>query len=427
MRAERVGADTLLSQIVRMVGEAQRSRAPIQGTADAIAAWFVPVVVLIAVVAFSAWAAVGPSPRLAHALVAAVAVLIIACPCALGLATPMAIMVGTGRGATAGVLVRNAEALERLAAVDTLVIDKTGTLTEGRPSLASIVTVGGASENDALRCRRARARQRAPLATAIPAARERGSRFLPPTGSSRNQDEASGPRRGHAVAFGTERFVTDSGADVTALAARAADRAPRPRRSWCSPSMDGRRARRRRRSDQAVRARRHPGPAGRRPPHRHADGRQSGDRVGRARELGLTMCARTLRRTARGRRALQHEDIVSRWRATASTTRGPGRGRCRHCHGHGHRHRHRDAGLTLLSGDLAGIVRARRLSQATLRNIRQNLFLAFMYNAVGVPVAAGVLYPFTGTLISPIWASAAMTFSSVPVIANALRLRRLTL
>jgi Cu+-exporting ATPase len=434
MRAERVGADTLLSQIVRMVGEAQRSRAPIQGTADAIAAWFVPVVVLIAVVAFSAWAAVGPSPRLAHALVAAVAVLIIACPCALGLATPMAIMVGTGRGATAGVLVRNAEALERLAAVDTVVIDKTGTLTEGRPSLASIVTVGGASENDALRLAAALEQgSEHPLATAIlSAARERGIAI--PAADGFVAEPGRGVRgrvEGHAVAFGTERFVTDSGADIAALAARAAELRAAAQTVMVL-AVDGRAAaligvadRIKPSARDAIRA-------------LQADGLRivmlTGDNQATAsvvaRELGLDdVRADVLPQDKRAVvAALQHEghrvamagDGVNDAPALAEAAVGIAMGT-------GTDIAIESAGLTLLSGDLAGIVRARRLSQATLRNIRQNLFLAFVYNAVGVPVAAGVLYPFTGTLISPIWASAAMTFSSVSVIANALRLRRLTL
>ncbi len=434
MRAERVGADTLLSQIVRMVGEAQRSRAPIQRTADAIAAWFVPVVVLIAVVAFAAWAALGPSPRLAHALVAAVAVLIIACPCALGLATPMAIMVGTGRGATAGILVRNAEALERLAAVDTLVIDKTGTLTEGRPSLASIVTVSGASENDALRLAAALEQgSEHPLATAIlSAARERGISI--PAADGFVAEPGRGVRgrvEGHVVAFGSERFVTDSGADVAAVTARAAELRAAAQTVMVL-AVDGGTAalvgvadRIKPSARGAIRALR-------------ADGLRivmlTGDNQATAsvvaRELGLDdVRADVLPQDKRavvealqreGHRVAMAGDGVNDAPALAEAAVGIAMGT-------GTDIAIESAGLTLLSGDLAGIVRARRLSRATLSNIRQNLFLAFVYNAVGVPVAAGVLYPFTGTLISPIWASAAMTFSSVSVIANALRLKRLTL
>ena len=323
--------DTLLAQIVRMVGEAQRSRAPIQRAGGSrLPRGSCRRSCSIAVVAFAAWAALGPAPRLAHALVSAVAVLIIACPCALGLATPMAIMVGTGRGATAGVLVQERRSAGAPRAVDTLVIDKTGTLTEGRPRVASIVTVGGASENDALRVAAALEQgSEHPLAAAIlAAARERGiaipaaDAFVAEPGRGVTRPDRQDTR----VAFGTERFVTESGADVSALAVAARPNyAPRPRRSWCSPSMGAAAAlvgvadR-----DQAVRPRRHPGPAGGRPARRHADGRQSGDGVGgRRASLAWTMCARTCcrRTSARSSRPCSARGIVSRWRATASTTR----------------------------------------------------------------------------------------------------------
>jgi Cu+-exporting ATPase len=434
MRAEKVGADTLLSQIVRMVGEAQRSRAPIQRTADAIAAWFVPAVVLIAIVASVAWGTLGPSPRLAHALVAAVAVLIIACPCALGLATPMAIMVGTGRGATAGVLVRNAEALERLETVDTLVIDKTGTLTEGRPSLASIVTVDGSSEDEALRLAAALEQgSEHPLAMAIlSAARERGIAI--PAAEAFVAEPGRGVRgrvEGHAVVFGSERFASDAGTDVTAMASRAATLRGAAQTVMVL-AVDGQAValvgvadRIRPSARDAIRALR-------------ADGLRivmlTGDNQVTAsvvaRELGLDdVRAEVLPQDKRavvealqreGHRVAMAGDGVNDAPALAEAAVGIAMGT-------GTDIAIESAGLTLLSGDLAGILRARRLSRATLRNIRQNLFLAFVYNAVGVPVAAGVLYPFTGTLVSPIWASAAMTFSSVSVIVNALRLRRLTL
>jgi Cu+-exporting ATPase len=434
MRADRVGADTVLSQIVRMVGEAQRSRAPIQRTADAIAAWFVPAVVLVSVLAFAAWAALGPSPRLAHALVAAVAVLIIACPCALGLATPMAVLVGTGRGATAGVLVRSAEALERLETIDTLVIDKTGTLTEGRPSLASIVTTGGTAETDALRLAAALEQgSEHPLATAIlAAARDRGLAI--PAATDFVAEPGRGVRgevEGHVVTFGTERFVADGGVDVTALASRAAE-LREAAQTVMALGIDGRLAavvgvadRIKPSARDAIRALRADG--------LHivmltGDSRATASVV--ARELGLDdVRAEVLPQDKRaavealqrdGHRVAMAGDGVNDAPALAEAAVGIAMGT-------GTDIAIESAGLTLLSGDLAGIVRARRLSRATMRNIRQNLFLAFVYNAVGVPVAAGALYPFTGTLISPIWASAAMTFSSVSVIANALRLRRLTL
>jgi len=417
-----------------MVSEAQRSRAPIQRLADRMAAWFVPAVVLVAILAFIAWSLRGPEPRLAFALLSAIAVLIIACPCALGLATPMAIMVGTGRGATAGILVRNAEALERLAAVDTLVIDKTGTLTEGRPSLASIATVGGASEDGALRLAAALEQgSEHPLATAVlSAARERG--IVIPAADAFVAEPGRGVRgrvEGHAVVFGSERFVTEAGGDVAALTARAAELRAAAQTVMVL-AVDGRAAalvgvadRIKPSARDALRA-------------LQADGLRvvmlTGDSHATAsvvaRELGLDdVRADVLPQDKRavvealqreGHRVAMAGDGVNDAPALAEAAVGIAMGT-------GTDIAIESAGLTLLSGDLGGIVRARRLSRATLRNIRQNLFLAFVYNAVGVPVAAGVLYPFTGTLISPIWASAAMTFSSVSVIANALRLRRLTL
>jgi Cu+-exporting ATPase len=343
-------------------------------------------------------------------------------------------MVGTGRGAPAGVLVRNAEALERLESVDTLVIDKTGTLTEGRPSLASIVTVGGSSEDNALRLAAALEQgSEHPLAAAIlSAARERGIAI--PAADGFVAEPGRGVRgyvEGHAVAFGSERFVSESGADVSALASRAAELRASAQTVMVL-AVDGRAAalvgvadRIKPSALDAIRA-------------LHADGLRivmlTGDNQATAsvvaRELGLDdVRAEVLPQDKRavvealqreGHRVAMAGDGVNDAPALAEATVGIAMGT-------GTDIAIESAGLTLLSGDLAGIVRARRLSQATLRNIRQNLFLAFVYNAVGVPVAAGVLYPFTGTLVSPIWASAAMTFSSVSVIANALRLRRLTL
>jgi P-type Cu+ transporter len=435
MRAERVGGDTLLAQIVRMVSEAQRSRAPIQRTADAIAAWFVPAVVAVALIAFVVWATVGPVPRLAHALVTAVAVLIIACPCALGLATPMAIMVGTGRGATAGVLIRNAEALERLASVDTLVIDKTGTLTEGTPSVSAILTLDGRAEEDALRVAVALEQgSEHPIAAAIlRAARER--RVAIPVADAFVSEPGRGVRgrvEGHVVLFGNARFLSEAGVDITGSPAARADELRSAAQTVMFLAVDGRPA-----ALVAVADRLKPSAVGA-IRALHADGlrivmltgdsRSTADVV--ARELGLDeVHAEVLPQDKRdviarlqrdGRRVAMAGDGVNDAPALAEAGVGIAMGT-------GTDIAIESAGITLLKGDLDGIVRARRLSKATLRNIKQNLFLAFVYNAIGVPVAAGILFPFTGSLISPIWASAAMTFSSVSVIANALRLRRLKL
>ena len=433
MRAERVGSDTTLAQIVRMVGEAQRTRAPIQRLADAVAAWFVPAVVVVSIVAFVAWYIWGPEPRLAWAFLSAIAVLIIACPCALGLATPMAIMVGTGRGAQAGVLLRNAEALERLEKVDTIVVDKTGTLTEGRPRATGVVTVGTFSEDDVLRC--AAGLEQAsehPLAVAIvAAARARGlkrsavSGFQALTGLG-----VSGRVEGHSVLVGSARLLRTNGIDPTALESAVSNATAG--RSAIYAAIDGK-------------------PAGVivvedpiKPTAAEAI------RELHAERLRIVMLTGDVNATAQAVAAavgideviaevqpdqkreviarLQHEgrivamagDGINDAPALAEASVGIAMGT-------GADVAIESAGITLVGGDLAGIVRARRLSRATMRNIRQNLFLAFVYNAVGVPVAAGVLYPFTGILISPIWASAAMTFSSVSVIANALRLRRVEL
>jgi len=431
VRAERVGSDTLLAQIVRMVGEAQRSRAPIQRLADRIAAWFVPAVVAIAVAAFVAWSVWGPAPRFAHALVAGVAVLIIACPCALGLATPMAIMVGTGRGATAGVLVKNAEALERLERVDTLVVDKTGTLTEGKPKLMAVVPLGASSEADALRLAAAIEQpSEHPLANAIVgAARER--RIDVP----RADDFRSVPGKGiiarvgvQAVALGNAAMMQDAGVAIESAAAPANELRQRGH-TVMFLAVDGALAALLGVAD-PVKA-----TAAAAIEALHADGlrivmvtgdnRLTAETV--AAQLGIDdvradvlpaekrAVVQTLQ--ASGRTVAMAGDGVNDAPALAEAAVGIAMGT-------GTDVAIESAGITLVQGDLRGIVRARRLSRATMRNIRQNLWLAFVYNAVGVPVAAGVLYPFTGMLISPIWASAAMTFSSVSVIGNALRLRR---
>jgi len=435
MRAERVGADTLLAQIVRMVSEAQRSRAPIQRLADRIAEYFVPAVVAIAVAAFVVWGVWGPEPRLAYALVAAVAVLIIACPCALGLATPMAIMVGTGRGATAGVLIKNAEALEHLAAVDTLVIDKTGTLTEGAPRLVTVVAEAIA-EPDLLRA--AASLEQAsehPLASAIVGgARQRG------VGPSAVTDFAAEPGRGvrgrvegKDVLLGNADLMQSRGVTLGALAEKA-DELRRDGQTVVFAAIDGRAAGVLGVADpikpstpEALRQLRE---EGLRIVMLTGDSRITANAVAAAlgfqgedvRAEVLPAAKRDVIRQlqAEGRIVAMAGDGINDAPALAEATVGIAMGT-------GTDVAIESAGVTLVKGDLRGIVRARRLSRATLRNIRQNLLLAFGYNAITVPVAAGILYPFIGLLVSPIWASAAMTFSSVSVITNALRLRRVKL
>jgi Cu+-exporting ATPase len=431
MRAERVGADTLLAQIVRMVGEAQRSRAPIQKLADHISAWFVPAVVVSAVLSFIAWSIWGPEPRLAHALVNAVAVLIIACPCALGLATPMAIMVGTGRGATSGVLIKNAEALERMESVDTVVIDKTGTLTEGRPRLVGVQVAGGFTEQEVLRV--AASLEQAsehPLAAAIlGGARERhvepgpASEFESVTGKG-----VVGTVNGTAVALGNAALLRDRNIDIGALT-EPADALRREGNTVMLVAVNGHLAGLLAVADpikastpEAIDA-------------LHAeklrvimltgDSRATAEAVARrlridevrAEVLPADKRAIVQELQRDGRRVAMAGDGINDAPALAEATVGVAMGT-------GTDVAMESADITLVKGDLRGLVRARRLSRATMRNVRQNLFLAFVYNAIGVPVAAGVLYPAAGILISPIWASAAMTFSSVSVIANALRLRR---
>ena len=430
MRAERVGADTLLAQIVRMVSDAQRTRAPIQRLADVISAYFVPAVVVTALLSFAAWSLWGPEPRFAFALLSAVAVLIIACPCALGLATPMAVMVGTGRGAAAGVLIRNAEALERLETVDTLVVDKTGTLTEGKPALGSVVALPPFSETDVLRF--AAAVEQAsehPLAAAIVAgARARDvdvrpvSDFLSVTGRG-----VIGHVDGYAVVLGNAVLLKERGIDATQLAGQG-DRLREQGQTVMLLAVDGRPAGAMGVTDSikastpdALRALQHDGL---RIVMLTGDSRITAQAV--ASTLGIDeVIAEVL--------PDQKRDVVRRLQGEGHIVAMAGDGindapalaeaAVGIAMGSGTDVAIESAGITLVKGDLRGIVRARRLSRATMRNIRQNLFLAFAYNAVGVPVAAGVLYPFTGILISPIWASAAMTFSSVSVIANALRLR----
>ena len=431
IRADKIGRDTMLAQIVQMVAEAQRTRAPVQRLADRIAAWFVPAVVLVAALAFIGWGLWGPEPRLAHALVSAVAVLIIACPCALGLATPMAIMVGTGRGASAGVLVRDAEALERLSQVDTIVVDKTGTLTEGRPAVVSVVTFGQ-SEEDTLRLAAAiEQSSEHPLAAAIvKAARERGltwpqaAEFGSETGKGARGRVANTP-----VVVGNADMMASAGIDVSSAAA-SLDAIRDQARTIVFVAADGRLAGAlaiadpiKKSAPEALAALR---AEGIRMVMLTGDAKATALAVGRA--LGfaesdvradvLPAQKRDVIRelVSRGARVAMAGDGINDAPALAEAHVGIAMGT-------GTDVAMESAGITLVTGDLRALVRARRLSRATMRNIRQNLFLAFAYNAIGVPVAAGALYPFVGLLVSPIWASAAMTFSSLSVIANALRLR----
>jgi Cu+-exporting ATPase len=434
MRAERIGSDTLLAQIVRLVGEAQRSRAPIQRLADVVAAWFVPAVVLAAVVTFVVWALIGPPPRMAYALVNAVAVLIIACPCALGLATPMSIMVGTGRGATAGVLIKDAEALETLEKVDTLVADKTGTLTEGKPKVTRVVALPPLAEAELLRLAASVERgSEHPLAGAIVAAAL--ARDLAPAPVFDFQAQPGrgvvGTVEGRAVALGNsqlfEQLKIDPGPLAQVAAALRAEGA-----TAMLVAVDGKAAGLVAVADpikastpEAIRLLHE---AGVRLVMLTGDSRATAGVV--ASQLGIDDVVAEVfpdqkaevvaRLQAEGRVVAMAGDGVNDAPALARAQVGIAMGT-------GTDVAMQSAGVTLVKGDLRGIARARRLSRGTMRNIRQNLFWAFAYNTVGIPVAAGVLYPAFGLLLSPILASAAMTFSSVSVIANALRLRRLAL
>jgi len=432
MRAERVGAETLLAQIVRMVSEAQRSRAPIQRLADRVSAWFVPVVVLVAVATFVVWAAWGPEPRLAHALVSAVSVLIIACPCALGLATPMSIMVGTGRGARAGILIKSAEALEVLEKVDLLVVDKTGTLTEGRPRVAVVVPASPErGEREILRL--AAGLERAsehPLAGAIlGAAAERGL-AVPEAAGFRyvTGQGVTGTVEGHAVVLGNEALLEEAGARFHGLSAPA-DALRREGQTVVLLAVDGRVAGLIGVAD-AVKATtpealRLLQGDGLRVVMVTGDGEATAQAVARGLGLDDVMAG-----VLPGRKA----EVVKSLQAAGHTVAMAGDGvndapALAQAHvgiamGTGTDVAMQTAGVTLVKGDLRALARARRLSRMTMRNIRQNLFFAFLYNALGVPVAAGVLYPWLGLLLSPMIASAAMSLSSVSVIGNALRLRR---
>jgi Cu+-exporting ATPase len=430
MRAERVGSETLLAQIVRLVGEAQRSRAPIQRLADLVSFYFVPAVLIIAVLTFAAWAWFGPEPRLTFALVNAVAVLIIACPCALGLATPMSIMVGTGRGAMAGVLVRNAEALEVLEKADTLVVDKTGTLTEGKPVLASVVAVDGMNENDLLRLAASLERgSEHPLAAAIVnGAEARNIQVTAVTGfQSLTGRGVVGRVDGHAVSLGND-FVLGAVSNELGFLRTHAEKLRSEGQTVVFVKIDERLAGLLSVTDpikeSSIDALRELHAEGVRIRMLTGDNQVTAEAV--ARRLGIDeveagvlpaeKSATIKRLQAEGRIVAMAGDGINDAPALAQADVGIAMGS-------GADVAMESAGVTLIKGDLRGIVRARRLSRATMRNIRQNLFFAFFYNLVGVPVAAGILYPFFGILLSPMLASAAMTFSSVSVITNALRLR----
>jgi Cu+-exporting ATPase len=434
MRAERVGSETTLAQIVQMVGEAQRSRAPIQRLADVVAGYFVPSVIGVAILAFIAWSILGPPPSMAYGLVAAVSVLIIACPCALGLATPMSIMVATGRGAQAGVLIKNAEALERFAKVDTLVVDKTGTLTEGKPKVTSLIPAEGIDEADLLRL--AASLERAsehPLAAAIVAAgQERRIELREPSDfDSVTGKGVRGRVDGREVALGNQRLLESLGVDPGPLVARAEQQRAegetvmfvvvdgRPVGLICVADPIKQRA------PEALAALRE---EGLRIVMLTGDNRTTAEAV--ARKVGIEeIHAEVLpehkndvirRLREEGRIVAMAGDGINDAPALAQADVGIAMGT-------GADVAMESAGITLVKGDLRGLVRARRLSEATMRNIKQNLFFAFVYNALGVPIAAGILYPFMGILLSPIFAAAAMSLSSVSVIGNALRLRAVRL
>jgi Cu+-exporting ATPase len=430
MEARKVGADTMLARIVQMVAEAQRSRAPIQRLADAVSAWFVPAVIVAAILAFAAWWFFGPEPKLAYALIAAVSVLIIACPCALGLATPMSIMVGVGAGARAGVLIKNAEALERMEKADTLVIDKTGTLTEGKPAVTAMESAIGFEDDEVLRL--AASVERAsehPLADAIVAyagtrgiALAQASDFDSPTGKG-----VVGTVENRKIALGNARFLSELGVE-TGVLAQSAESARSDGATAIFVAVDGKLAGLfviadpvKATTPEALKALRKEGLE---IVMLTGDNRTTAEAVGRS--LGLSRIEADVlpdqkagivaKLQSEGRVVAMAGDGVNDAPALAAADIGIAMGT-------GTDVAIESAGVTLLNGDLTGIVKARRLSRATMRNIRQNLFFAFFYNVLGVPVAAGVLYPILGLLLSPAIAAAAMALSSVSVIANALRLR----
>ncbi len=434
MRAERVGSDTLLARIVRMVAEAQRSRAPVQRLADAVASWFVPVVLLAAVVTFLVWGSIGPEPRMAYALVNAVAVLIIACPCALGLATPMSIMVGTGRGATTGVLIKDAEALELLQKVDTLVVDKTGTLTEGKPQLVSILPLDEWSDSELLRLAASLERgSEHPLAAAIVAgAGSRNIELAPPGDfASHTGLGVEGTVDGRSVLLGNHTFLDQRGVDRSPLLERAHGLAGKGQ-TVMFVVVDGKLAGLlgvadpvKESTPEAIRLLE---AAGIHIVMLSGDNRATAGAV--AGELGIEDFEAEVLPDQKGEavgRLQEQGRIVAMAGDGINDAPALARSHIGIAMGTGTDVAMESAGVTLVNGDLRAIARARRLSQGTMRNIRQNLFFAFVYNIAGVPIAAGLLYPFLGILLNPMIASAAMTFSSVSVIGNALRLRKLKL
>jgi Cu+-exporting ATPase len=431
MRAERVGRDTVLAQIVQMVAAAQRSRAPIQRLADTVSAWFVPAVIVVALLAFAAWATFGPEPRYAYGLVAAVSVLIIACPCALGLATPMSIMVGVGRGARAGVLIKNAEALERFERVDTLVVDKTGTLTEGKPKVVAVIPTHGLDETEMLRIAAAlEAPSEHPLARAVvEAAAARGIELPPVLGFNTPTGKGVvGMVERRRAALGSVKFMTELGVATAELEAQA-ETLRQDGATAIFLAVDGKPS----------------GVIGVADPIRAetpavlkalaAEKFQIVMLTGDNRTTALAV-ARRLGITEVEADALpeQKAEVVARLRAAGRVVAMAGDGindapglaaaDVGIAMGTGTDVAIESAGITLLKGDLTGIVRARHLSRAVMNNVRQNLAFAFIYNAAGVPVAAGVLYPVLGILLSPVIAAAAMALSSVSVVVNALRLAR---
>jgi Cu+-exporting ATPase len=428
MRAEKLGSETLLAQIVRMVAEAQRSRAPIQSLADKVAGYFVPSVLLVAVLAFVAWAIWGPEPRLAHGLINAVAVLIIACPCALGLATPMAVMVGTGRGAHAGVLVRNAEALEKMEKVDTLVLDKTGTLTEGKPRVTKVIALNGHSEGELVRLVASVERSSEhPLASAmVKAAEERGLQLSTPANfESLTGKGVVGQVDGHQVFVGNEALFAAQSIAGEGIAPQAG-RLREQGQTVVLVAVDGQAAGLvaigdpiKKTTPAAIQSL-----SGIRLLMVTGDSQTTAQAI--AHELGIQHFEAEVLPEKKSEiiKKLQSEghivamagDGVNDAPALAQADVGIAMGT-------GTDVAMESGDIILVKGDIFGIARARNLSRATMRNIRQNLFFAFVYNLLGVPIAAGVLYPFTGVLLQPVFAAAAMSFSSVSVIANALRLR----
>ena len=434
MRAEKVGADTLLSQIVQMVAQAQRSRAPIQRMADQVSGWFVPAVIAVAIVAFAVWALVGPEPRFAFGLVAAVSVLIIACPCALGLATPISIMVGVGRGAQAGVLIKNAEALERFEKIDTLVIDKTGTLTEGRPAVTGIRPAASFDEAEVLRLAASLERgSEHPLADAI--VRAANDRQLPLSQPAEFDSPVGkgvlGVIDGKRLILGSGKFLNEQGVDTSTLEAEA-DALRADGVTAIFMAVDGQAAAIfaiadpiKSTTQQAIQALKAEGV---RLVMMTGDNRTTALAV--ARKLGIDEVeaevlpqdkAAVVEKFRReGRKVAMAGDGVNDAPALAAAEVGIAMGA-------GADVAIESAGVTLLQGDLQGIVKARKLSRAVMRNIRENLFFAFAYNVAGIPLAAGVLYPIFGWLLSPAIAAGAMALSSVSVVGNALRLRGLKL